>query len=372
MSRGTLLIVGGGQSGLAAARAARDHALEPVVLEAGSKPAGSWPGYYESLRLFSPRRYSSFPGYPFPGAPEDYPRRDEVVSYLVGYADWLGVEIRTSTRVSQVTAQTGAGFTAVLADGGSVTGEAVVAASGSFASPHTPDVPGQEEFAGRVLHVAQYQSPEPYAGQRVLVVGAGNSAIQVAHELTHTARVSLAVRDQVRFAPQKVAGRDLHWWLARTGADRLPPTILNRIVTGTPVIDTGTYRAAVASGQLEERRMFTAFTPDGVLWPDGSREQVDTVIFATGYRPHLPYMATLGVLNEAGLPLHEQGVSTVLPGLGYLGLELQRSFSSNTLRGVHRDAAHVVTALSRDRQEAVGRDEPRRYIDVPRGLPLRS
>lgn len=350
MSQRRLLIVGGGQSGLAAARAGRDRGWEPVVLEAGPGPVGSWPSYYDSLRLFSPRRFSGFPGYPFPGPPDGYPHRDEVVDFLSGYAAWLGVEIRTNTRVTQVTTESGGEFTAVLADSGRVSGEAVVAASGSFASPHTPQLPGREDFAGRVLHVAEYRSPEAYAGQRVLVVGAGNSAIQVAYELTQTAHVSLALRDRIRFAPQQVVGRDLHWWLHRTGADRLPPAVLNQIVTGTPVLDTGTYRTAVESGQLQWRHMFTRFTPDGVLWPDGTREQVDAVIFATGYRPHLPYLSTHGVLDDDGMPRHRRGASTALPGLGYLGLEFQRSFSSNTLRGVHRDATRVVTTLSRHRR----------------------
>src|SRR5699024_3506808 len=81
MNRGRLVIVGGGQSGLAAARAGRDRGWEPIVLEAGAEPVGSWPAYYDSLRLFSPRRFSSFPGYLFPGPVEEYPARDEVVAY---------------------------------------------------------------------------------------------------------------------------------------------------------------------------------------------------------------------------------------------------------------------------------------------------
>lgn len=352
MSRGRLLIVGGGQSGLAAARAGRDRGWEPVVLEAGPEPVGSWPRYYESLRLFSPRRYSGFPGYPFLGPPDDYPHRDEVVDHLAGYAAWLGVDIRTGTRVASITADDRGRFTAILADGGSMAGDAVIAATGSFQNPFVPQIPGRAEFAGRVLHVAGYSSSEAFAGRRVLVVGAGNSAVQVAYELAQMARVSLAVRDRVRFAPQVVAGRDLHWWLARTRADFLPPAILNRIITGTPVIDAGTYRTALETGTLDQRPMFTAFTADGVVWPDGGREQVDAVIFATGYRPHLPYLSSLDAVDASGTPKQRHGVSTVRPGLGFLGLEFQRSFSSNTLRGVHRDADFVISALSRQRLRA--------------------
>src|SRR5690625_3639336 len=346
MSRGRLLIVGGGQSGLAAARTGRVRGWEPVVLEAGPEPVGSWPRYYDSLRLFSPRRFSAFPGQPFPGDPDGYPGRDEVTDYLRSYAGRLDAELRTEARVVDVTAH-GPSFAVDLADGSSLEGDALIAASGSFTNPHLPTIPGQEAYQGRVLHVADYRSPEEFAGQRVVVVGAGNSAVQVAHELADHAQTSLAVRDRVRFAPQVIAGRDLHWWLLLTRAHLLPPSVLTRIITGTPVIDTGKYRAALEAAHPDQRPRFAEYVPDGVVWPDGSRERVDSVVFATGYRPHLPYLASLGVLDEAGAPRHNRGVATVRPGLAFLGLELQRSFSSNTLRGVHRDARYVVEALTR-------------------------
>lgn len=355
MSRTRLLIIGGGQSGLAAARAGRDRSWDPVVLEAGQEPVGSWPAYYDSLRLFSPRQFSSFPGYEFLGPVDGYPARDEVVDYLRGYASWLGVDIRTNSRVTDVTRDSVGGFTAHLADGDAASADVLIAASGSFANPYIPQVAGCEEFSGQVLTVAQYQSPELFAGRRVLVVGAGNSAVQVGYELAQVADVSLAVRDRVRLVSQVVAGRDLHWWLRLTRADLLPPAILSRVVTGTPVIDTGRYQQALRSGNLDQRRMFSAFTGDGVVWPDGSQERVDAVIFATGYRPHLPYLGPLGALDAGGGPRHRHGISTVQPGLGFLGLEFQRTFSSNTLRGVHRDAGFVVGALAQQlRKVAVG------------------
>ena len=355
MSRTRLLIVGGGQSGLAAARAGRDRGWEPVVLEAGAEPVGSWPAYYDSLQLFSPRRFSSFPDYEFPGPAHDCPTRDEVVDYLRGYASWLGVDIRTNSPVTDVTVDRAGAFTARLTDGDAVSGDVLIAASGSFANPFVPQVAGHEEFSGQVLTVAEYRSPEPFAGKRVVVVGAGNSAVQVGHELAHRADVTLAVRDRVRLVPQVIAGRDLHWWLRLTRADLLPPAILGRVVTGTPVIDNGRYRQALHSKSPGQRPMFSAFTRDGVVWPDGGRERVDAVIFATGYRPHLPYLHSLAALDADGHPRHRHGISTVQPGLGFLGLEFQRTFSSNTLRGVHRDAGFVVGTLAQQqRRVAVG------------------
>lgn len=103
-----------------------------------------------------------------------------------------------------------------------LTAAGVVAASGSFGNPHLPALPAQDTYGGEVRHVAHYRRPEPYAGKRVVVVGAGNSAVQVAHELAAHARVTLATRAPIQFAPQRVGGRDLHHWLRVTGADRLP------------------------------------------------------------------------------------------------------------------------------------------------------
>lgn len=346
LSRGRLLIVGGGQSGLSAARVGREQGWEPVVLEAGASPVGSWPAYYDGLTLFSPAQYSGFPGFPFPGDSTRYPRRDEVVEFLKDYASWLDVDIRTSSRVATVSADTD-GFTVTLTEGSTIAGDALVAASGSFSNPSIPTLPGSELFEGSMLHVSEYRVPEAFAGQRVIVVGAGNSAVQVGHELTQHARVTVATRDKFRFLPQVIAGRDLHFWLLGLRFDLLPKALLKRVLRGTPVIDRGTYRAALDSNELSHRAMFTAFTPDGVIWADGSREQVDTVIFATGYRPHLPYLQQMGALDDIGRPRERHGISTTHPRLAYLGLELQRSFSSNTIRGVHRDAGYVVSALGR-------------------------
>jgi putative flavoprotein involved in K+ transport len=338
------IVIGAGQSGLTAAQALRRRGRTPVILEAGDRPTGSWADYYDSLTLFSPARHSATPGHEFPGDPDRYPRRDEVVAYLRAYADSLDVEIRTGTRVSAVEADGAGGFLVRTANGDTLPAMGVVAASGSFGNPYTPDIQGV--FTGERLHVAGYRGPGPYEGRRVVVVGGGNSAIQVAHELAEVATVTIASRQPIRFMPQIVGGRDVHHWHTTTGFDDLPPHWLARIATGTLVMDTGDYAAALQDGRMDRRPVFTAFDGDRVVWADGERELVDTVIFATGYRPHLDYLAPLGALDPTGMPLHAGGVSTTHLGLGYVGLEFQRSFASNTLRGVHRDAEHVAAPIA--------------------------
>ena len=181
-----VIVIGGGQSGLAAARALRELRMPTVILEASDRPAGSWPRYYDSLLSFSPAAYSSMPGMAFPGAPDHYPSRDEVADYLERYAAQLDVEIQTNTRVESIQ-QDGKAFLVVTEDGRESPASGIVAASGSFSNPYRPTFPGQDTFSGEISHVADYRNPAPYEGKRVIVVGAGDSAAQVANELAPVA-----------------------------------------------------------------------------------------------------------------------------------------------------------------------------------------
>jgi putative flavoprotein involved in K+ transport len=143
--------------------------------------------------------------------------------------------------------------------------------------------------------------------------------------------------------PQRVLGRDIHFWTHTLGLDRTQ-WLGDRSI---PAYVSASDQAALAAGRPEQRPMFTRFVEEGVLWPDGSREAIDTVIFATGYRPDLASLAGLGALDTKNRVLQEQGHSTSVPGLYYSGLPRQRSWASATLRGVGDDAQVVVDHLWR-------------------------
>jgi len=358
MEHADIVIIGGGQAGLAAAYAARRAGLTPVVLEAGDELVGSWPRYYDSLALFSPARFSELPGLRFAGDPERYPTRDELVEYLRAYAGQLDADIRTGQRVVRV-ARTDDKFAVVTEAGLELTADVAIAATGGFGAPHRPALPGLDSFAGMAIHSSEYRSPEGYAGCRVVVVGGGDSAMQIASELADFTRVSIATRAPLRFVPQRPLGRDLHWWLDRTGLDTAPfgPRIL---AARTAAVDDGRHRAALATGNPDARPLFTRLDGHDAVWTDGEREHIDAVILATGYRPEVSYLRVTAALNTDGAPLQRRGVSTTVPGLGYVGLEFQRSFASNTVRGVGRDAAFVIDRLLARRRPVA---EPARLVD---------
>ncbi len=339
-----MIVVGGGQSGLAAARALQELQMPTMILETSDRPAGSWPRYYDSLSVFSPAAYSSMPGMPFPGAPDHYPGRDEVSDYLERYAAQLDVEIQLETRVETIR-QNGKGFLVVTENGRELPASGIVAASGSFSNPYRPRFPNDESFSGELLHVADYRNPTPYAGKRVIVVGAGDSAAQVANELAPVAAVTIATRHPVRFIPQRLGGQDVHYWLRKTGFDTLPAVWLSKITGGSVVTDSVGFEQTLAEGRVDRRPMFVALDEEGVVWSDGQRERVDSIILATGYRPSLHYLRELGALDKDQAPLHVGGISSTHVGLVYVGLEFQRSYASNTLRGVSQDARAVVEPL---------------------------
>ncbi len=207
-------------------------------------------------------------------------------------------------------------------------------------------MPGRRDFTGQILHALAYRRPEPFLGQRVVVVGAGNSAVQIAVELAQGAQVSLAVRRPVQFVPQRPLGRDIHDWLRWLWVEQLPLGLFGRLHSPRSVFDPSVYRAAFRRGQPDQRPMFRRFTPRGVVWSSGVREAVDSVIFATGYRPDLDFLRGTGALDAGGEPVQRLGRSVTVPGLYYVGLSGQRAYASATLRGADLDARAVVKHLT--------------------------
>lgn len=340
-----VIVIGAGQSGLAAGYYLKKAGLSFLILESGSEATGAWPHYYNSLRLFSPAKYSSLPGYAFPGDKKRYPTRDEVVDYLKTYAEKLQLPIRYHRKVVRIHKQNQV-FQIETSQEERYYTKQVIAATGSFQRPYMPDIKGHQDYKGEILHSSFYKHSDGFKGKSVIVVGRGNSAIQIGVELAPIAKTTLATLHPVQFMPQTILGKDLHFWLTVTGLDRFPFWRFGvRAGASTSVIDTGKYKELIANELPKQRRMFTSFTSTGVVWEDGQIEDVDAVIFSTGYRDHVPYLKDLGALDAQDTPLHRAGVSKNVEGLYYLGLTGQRSFASATIRGTGGDAKVIVKKI---------------------------
>ncbi|SFF04653.1 putative flavoprotein involved in K+ transport [Paenibacillus algorifonticola] len=334
------IIIGGGQSGLAAAYYLQKAKLNFMILEKSSEHLGSWANYYDSLTLFSPAAYSSLPGLKFPGGGSYYPHRDEVVQYLKTYAAHFNFEVQYNQEVIKVQKDNGI-YIIKTSNDDVLRTRSIICASGAFIKPNIPHIPGSADYQGKLLHSKQYRNDEAFRKQRLIVVGGGNSAVQIAVELARTANVTLASRSPLKFVPQIIGGKDIHFWLTITGLDK--STWGKRLLkkTSDGVIDNGIYKKAVNQKKPEAKPMFKAFTRDGVVWEDHTQEKIDAVIFATGYVPNFDYLAAeLNILDESGAPLKQTSEN-----IHFVGLPWQTSFSSATIRGSGRDAKAVVREL---------------------------
>lgn len=343
-----VIVIGGGQAGLAVGYYLRRSGLVYRILDAEPAPGGAWHYTWDSLTCFSPAQWSSLPGWIMPGG-SGYPDRDAVLAYLAAYEARYQLPITRPVWVRAVTHDPADGFQ-ITSDAGIWRARAVVSATGTWRNPYTPHYPGQELFRGTQLHAAYYRNPAGLAGQRVLVVGARNSGAQILAEVAQVAHTTWVTRTPPHFLPDAVDGRALFdrataEYQAQQSGGAVPTLAaaaqggLGQVVMVPPV------REARARGVLQSVRPFSRFTATGVVWPDGRETLVDTVIWATGYAPALGHLAPLGILTSAGQVATEGTRATALPGLWLVGYGDWTGFASATLIGVGRSARQTVTEI---------------------------
>nr|WP_116025196.1 ArsO family NAD(P)H-dependent flavin-containing monooxygenase [Thermomonospora umbrina] len=340
-----VVVVGGGQAGLAAGFYLRRAGLGFEILDAQEVPGGAWPHMWESLRLFSPAQHSSLPGRPMPRV-EGYPGKRHVARYLASYEERYDLPVRRPVRVEAVRAEPDA--LRVETDRGMWRARCVVSATGTWWQPYLPHHPGRAAFRGRQLHAARYRHPEPFGGLRVVVVGGGNSAAQIVADLAGHADTTWVTRRPPRFLPDDVDGRALFEVATRRRQALLSGEVdtggvggLGDIVVVPPV------RAARDRGLLAARPLFSRLTAEGVAWDDGTRLACDAIIWCTGFRPALRHLTPLGLREGDGTIAVNGTQSVAEPRLFLLGYGDWTGPGSATLIGAGRDARGTVAAITR-------------------------
>lgn len=336
-----IIIVGGGQMGLALGYYLRRAKADFLILDREDGPGGAWRHGWNSLRLFSPAGYSSLPGWMMPPPHhEGYPTRDDVLAYLHAYEQRYDLPIRRPVRVETI--EPGGAGLEISTNHVKMTAKMVVSATGTWSHPYVPDIAGRALFEGSQVHSAHYVGPEDYVGQTVLVVGGGNSGAQIMAEIAPIARALWVTTQEPIFLPDDVDGRVLfERAVARMkgGVNDMPVGGIGDVVMVPPV------KAARDRGDLSSVRPFDRMTPTGVVWPDGSDMAVDAIIWCTGFRSALDHLSELGVVEDDGRVLLNGPRSIREPRLWLAGYGDWSGAGSATLMGAARTARDLAAKL---------------------------
>jgi putative flavoprotein involved in K+ transport len=345
-------VIGAGQAGLAIGYFLRNQGRRFVILERAGGIASAWRERWESLTLFTPRRYSGLPGIPFPGDLDGYPTRDEVIRYLERYAETFDLPIELNSEVNQL-AQGDDGCFHLEVQGRTIAADQVVIATGPFQTPYVPKL--AEKLAADVFetHAVGYRRPDDVPAGTVLVVGGGNTGFQIAKELSATHRLVLSVGSNQKPLPQRVLGRDLFWWLTKARIlDKTVDSRLGRKLSTRDTLIGSSPRELKKRHRVEVRPRLVDADGHTVRFEDGGELEVDAVIWATGYRFDYAWIK-LPILDEDGRLRHRRGV-TDIPGLCFLGLTWQHTRGSALIGWVKDDAEFIAERIA-EHQESKAR-----------------
>jgi cation diffusion facilitator CzcD-associated flavoprotein CzcO len=347
-----VIIVGGGASGLSTAGALSKLGIRSTILDQDDRIGSSWERRYECLKLHTIRRYSGLAHYPIPRERPRYLSKDEYAAYLREYAEALGLDVSLGERVNslQKITNNSAGMTwELVTNAGKRRSRIVVIATGHYSEANIPTWEGIKEYSGEFIHTSQYTSGAAYEGKKVLVIGLGNSGAEIAADLSRhgAASVSVSVR-----TPPPIVNREMFKVLpVQVFGIALSPLRIPRIIDGIgallrrisigdlsayglgkaewgpftvkrpAVIDAG-FVEQLKQGRIQIEKNIVSFDKTGVLYADGSRESVDVIIAATGFRTGLDKLLKVaGVIDDKGQPLFRSGRPTSAPGLYFVGFD---------------------------------------------------
>jgi putative flavoprotein involved in K+ transport len=344
------VIVGGGQAGLATGYHLARRGRPFVILDAGRRVGDPWRARWDSLRLYTPARYSGLPGWGFPADPWHYPNRDEVADYLEAYATRFELPVRNGVRVDGLSRH----GDRYLVTAGERRFEAdnVVVAAGAYAQPRVPAFAADLDPAVLQLHSSRYRRPDQLREGGVLVVGAGNSGVEIGLELSAAhptwvsgphpgsepvragSRMDRLVTPALWFTFSKVLS------VGNPVGRALRPKLLT---AGAPLARFRRRDLVAAGVELVPR---TVGARDGLpLLEDGRALEVANVVWCTGYRSDFSWI-DLPAFEPGDQPAHDRGVVTSQPGLYFVGLFFLTSIISGLVGGVGHDAGRIAAAIA--------------------------
>ena len=346
----SVAVVGGGPSGLVAARALRAAGLQPTILERHTDVGGIWDidaagsPMYESAHFISSKTRSGFPGFPMPDDYPDYPSHRQILAYIRAFASDAGLRelLRPSTTVEHAALRADGGWELTI-DGAREPFDALVCANGVTWEPNIPTLPGH--FDGEVRHSVTYTDPAEFEGRRVVIVGAGNSGVDIACDAARRAdRAVLSMRRGYWFVPKHLFGIPTDVIVADPPPIPIPhrvetwaleallkmvvgkpqrfglPAPDHRVLETHPIVNTAVLHH-LSHGDLEAKPDIERLDGDAVVFTDGSRVEADLVLLATGYHHAIPFLDEALIEWQGGRPaLYLNIFHREIPTLAAMGM----------------------------------------------------
>jgi putative flavoprotein involved in K+ transport len=338
------IVVGGGQAGLAIGYHLSKADDDFVILDAGPAVGESWRNRYDSLTLFTPSQYDSLPGFAFPGKADTYPTKDQVADYLRVYAKQFRLPMRMNTRVTRISRSQSRFILDTTR--GTLTAAQVVIGVGTMQCPSVPEYAKELDPAVFQIHSSDYRRPRQLAPGDVLIVGAGNSGVQIAAELAGDRQVYLAIGKRPRCVPQRFLGRDYLWWLILLGMMDATPDSWpwgRAIRASNPIVGMMLHRLERA-GRITCVPRVARTRKKEIVFADGTSREFSNVIWATGFKHDFTWIDA-PIFDSFGRLLHHRGVTSIA-GLYFLGLRWLHTGGSGFLGFVGRDAAYLASQMT--------------------------
>lgn len=343
-----VLIIGASQAGLAAAHFLKAKNISFLIIGKEKYIGEVWRNRYDSLVLFTPRWYSSLPGLPLEGDPNGFATKNEIADYLERYAVHFNLPLSLNTEVISLSKDKES-FVAKT-NTAKYRAQNVIIATGPFQKPFIPSLADTLTDEVYQVHTSQYVNPAALKEGPVLVVGAGNSGAQIAVELSKDREVYISIGHKMKFFPLDIMGKSIFWWFDKLGL--LSADIHSKLgqfisKQGDPIFGLE-LKTLIREGKVTIKPRTNGTHHKLISFDDGSKVEVENVIWATGFHSDYSWIQIPGLLNEKRKPIHSIGVSKV-KGLYFLGLPWQYKRGSALIGGVGVDAKHIVESITNSR-----------------------
>lgn len=337
-----VIIIGGGQAGLSVAYFLRRHKLSFLLLDEQDTAGGAWLQTWDTLKLFSPTDYSSLSGWPMPKSEEEYPTKDEFITYLEHYEERYNFPIKRNTKVNLVHKEDDH-FILQTTRGELIT-KRLVSATGTAKNPFIPYYKNMNLFKGKQVHSIDFRNTNEFENAKVLIVGGGNSGAQILAEVSKVAHTQWVTLEEPYFMDDDIDGRYLFNAATQKYLGNTTNSEKSKKASLSNIVMVESVKEARSRQVLNSRRPFISFYENGVNWEDGTKEDFDVVIWCTGFKANLTHLSELGIVENQRIKTNLTR-SVQEPMLWLVGYGNWTGFASATIYGVGKTARQTVKEI---------------------------